>query len=134
MKDVLTYKGLIGSVHFSKEDDVFHGKIEGIRDLVSFEGRSVDELKKAFHEAVDDYLEFCKKLGKIPEKSYKGSFNVRISPEIHRQAAIKATMLGISLNQLVQKAIEKAVTHPVEITEDVPKTRTRKYTKVASYQ
>ena len=88
MKDILTYKGYIGTVHFSAEDDVFYGKIEGIRDLVSFEGQSVDELKKAFQEAVEDYLEFCKQIGKRPEKSYKGSFNIRISPEIHRQAII----------------------------------------------
>jgi len=131
MKDILTYKGYIGTVHFSSEDDVFYGKIEGIRDLVSFEGQSVDELKKAFQEAVEDYLEFCKQIGKRPEKSYKGSFNIRISPEIHRQAIIKATMLGISLNQLVQKAIEKAIIHPLEISTDIPKRRTRKHAKVA---
>ncbi len=126
MKDVLTYKGYIGSVHFSAGDDVFHGKIEGIRDLVSFEGKGVDELKKAFREAVDDYLEFCKKVGKKPEKSYKGSFNIRISPEIHKQAAIKAAVLGISLNQFVQKAIENVVTR-----EDMPKRSTRKHVRVA---
>jgi predicted HicB family RNase H-like nuclease len=130
MMDILTYKGYIGTVHFSSEDDVFYGKIEGIRDLVSFEGQSVDELKKAFQEAVEDYLEFCKQIGKRPEKSYKGSFNIRISPEIHRQAIIKATMLGISLNQLVQKAIEKVIIHPLEISTDIPKRRTRKHAKV----
>lgn len=76
-------------------------------------------------------MEFCKQIGKRPEKSYKGSFNIRISPEIHRQAIIKATMLGISLNQLVQKAIEKAIIHPLEISTDIPKKRTRKHAKVA---
>lgn len=109
MKDVLTYKGYIGSVHYNAEDDVFHGRIEGIRDLISFEGRSVEELKKAFHEAADDYLEFCSQVNKKPEKPYRGSFNVRIDPEIHRQIAIKAAISGISLNQFVQKALEKAV-------------------------
>jgi len=109
MKDILTYKSYIGSVHYSTDDDVFHGKIEGIRDLVTFEGRSVDELKRAFQKAVDDYVEFCRKVGKEPEKPYKGSFNVRISPELHRKAAVKASLSGISLNQFVQKAIEKAV-------------------------
>ena len=107
MKDVLTYKGFIGSVHFSAEDKVFHGKIEGIDDLVTFEGQSVDELLKAFHEEVDDYIKLCKEIGKEPTRSYKGSFNVRISPETHRKIVEKATRMGLSLNQLVQKAIEK---------------------------
>ncbi|MDQ1271590.1 MAG: hypothetical protein QG591_220 [Planctomycetota bacterium] len=111
MKDVLTYKGFIGSVHFSAEDKVFHGKIEGIDDLVTFEGQSVDELLKAFHEEVDDYIKLCKEIGKEPTRSYKGSFNVRISPETHRKIVEKATMMGLSLNQLVQKAIEKELVH-----------------------
>jgi predicted HicB family RNase H-like nuclease len=109
MKDVLHYKGYMGSVRFSAEDEVFHGKIEGIDDLISFEGKSVVEIKKAFQEAVDDYLEFCKEIGKEPEKSYKGSFNVRIPAELHRKAIESASMMGVSLNQLVQKAIESTV-------------------------
>ena len=111
MKDVLTYKGFIGSVHFRAEDKVFHGKIEGIDDLVTFEGQSVDELLKAFHEEVDDYIKICKEIGKEPTRSYKGSFNVRISPETHRKIVEKATRMGLSLNQLVQKAIEKELVH-----------------------
>jgi predicted HicB family RNase H-like nuclease len=78
MKDVLTYKGFIGSVHFSNSDKVFHGKLEGINDLITFEGRNVSELTTAFRGAVNDYLELCKEAGKNPERSYKGSFNVRI--------------------------------------------------------
>ena len=107
MKDVLTYKGFIGSVRFSNEDKVFHGKIEGIDDLVTFEARSVDGLIKTFRNEVDDYMALCKELGKKPEKSYKGSFNVRIPPEVHRKAAQKATVMGMSLNLFVQSAIEK---------------------------
>ncbi len=107
MKDILTYKGFIGSVHFSNEDKVFHGKIEGIDDLVTFEARSVDGLIKAFQNEVDDYMALCKELGKKPEKSYKGSFNVRIPPEIHKKVVQKATTMGMSLNQFVQSAIEK---------------------------
>lgn len=109
MKDVLTYKNCIGSVRFSAEDNVFHGKIEGISDLIAFEGQSVSDLIKAFHEAVDDYLELCKKVGKEPERPFKGSFNVRIPSDLHRKAAKKAAMMGISLNQLVQKALEENV-------------------------
>jgi len=84
MKDILLYKDYLGSVHFNAEDEIFYGKIEGIDDLISFEGSSVKELKKAFEDSVNDYLELCSKAGKKLEKSYKGSFNVRISPEIHK--------------------------------------------------
>lgn len=111
MKDVLAYKDFIGSVHFSAEDKVFHGKIEGITDLITFEGKSVDELTKAFHEAVNDYIALCREANKEPLKSCKGSFNVRIPSELHIKAVQQAVKLGISLNHLVQKAIEKAVTH-----------------------
>ncbi|MDO9287980.1 MAG: type II toxin-antitoxin system HicB family antitoxin [Thermodesulfovibrionales bacterium] len=131
MKDVLTYKGFIGSVHFSAEDRVFHGKIEGITDLVSFEGHTVNELIRAFHEAVDDYIALCKKVGKEPLKSCKGSFNVRVPSELHTKAIQKASMFGISLNQLVQKAMEKAVAYPVEIIGDFHKAKTKKRVKVA---
>jgi predicted HicB family RNase H-like nuclease len=111
MKDVLTYKGFMGTVHFSAEDKVFHGKIEGIDDLVTFEGHSVEELIKAFHNEVDDYIALCKEMGKEPIRSYKGSFNVRISPEMHRKAVERATKKGLSLNQFVQTAIEKELVH-----------------------
>ena len=109
MSDVMTYKGYIGSVRYSEEDEVFHGKIEAINDLIMFEGTNVKELKKSFHEAVDDYLETCKEMGREPQKPFKGSFNVRIPSNLHRMAAKKATMMGISLNQFVQKALEEKV-------------------------
>lgn len=109
MSDTMTYKGYIGSVKYSEEDEVFHGKIEGISDLIMYEGQSVTELKAAFHEAVDDYLETCKEMGREPQKSYKGSFNVRVPFDLHRKAVEKAIRLGISLNQLVQKALEEKV-------------------------
>lgn len=98
MKDILKYKNFIGSVHFNADDEVFFGKIEGIEDLISFEGTNVLDLKRAFEEAVNDYLLLCKETGKKPEKSYKGSFNVRIAPEILKKAKLLATMQGISLN------------------------------------
>jgi predicted HicB family RNase H-like nuclease len=107
MKDVLKYKDHIGSVRFSAEDQVFYGKIEGIDDLVTFEGRSVDELTSAFQEAVEDYAELCEIAGKPVRKSYKGSFNVRIDPELHKKAANLSIDLGLSLNQLVEEAIQK---------------------------
>ena len=109
MKDILKYKEFIGSVHFNGDDEVFYGKIEGINDLITFEGKSVKELLSSFKEAVDDYINLCKSNKKAVYKSYKGSFNVRISPTLHRKAIEKALSLGIPLNQLVQKAIENEV-------------------------
>lgn len=109
MKDIMIYKNMIGSVHYSTEDEVFYGKIEGIEDSVSFEGASVDELKNSFHEAVEDYLELCEINNKTPQKTYKGSFNVRISPELHRKAAREAALRGISLNTFIENAISEKV-------------------------
>jgi len=130
MKDILTYKGFIGSVHFGAEDTVFHGKIEGVTDLVTFEGQSVKELVQAFHYAVDDYIALCKETGKEPLKSCKGSFNVRVPSELHVTAMQQAAKLGISLNQFVQKAIERATAYPLEVIEKcMRKPRSRKHSK-----
>jgi predicted HicB family RNase H-like nuclease len=105
MKNAIKYKEFIGSVQYSAEDEVFYGKIEGINDHVSFEGDSVSDLKLSFEEAVDDYIELCESKAKPIYKSYKGSFNVRITPSLHQDAARKSIELGISLNQLIEKAI-----------------------------
>ncbi len=112
MSDILEYKSYYAAIHFSAEDEVFHGKITGINDLVSFEGTTVRELKKAFHEAVEDYLETCKDIGKDPEKTQKGSFNVRIPSELHRKAARRATLQKMSLNDFVRYAIDNVLQKP----------------------
>ena len=109
MKDVLMDDGFIGSVHFSAEDGCFFGRIEGVDDLVTFEGADVKSLTEAFLQAVGDYKVLCRAAGKPIHKSYKGSFNVRITPGLHKKAVQKSLLLGISLNQLVRKAIEKEV-------------------------
>ena len=109
MSDLLTYKGYKGSAHYSAADEVFYGKLEGIDDLVNYEGTSVKELIKAFNEAVEDYLETCKEIGKDPNKTYKGSFNVRIPTDLHRNAAIFAASKDISLNDFVKTAIQYAL-------------------------
>jgi predicted HicB family RNase H-like nuclease len=109
MSDLLTYKGYYGSAHYSAADEVFYGKLEGIDDLVNYEGTSVKELIKAFNEAVEDYLETCKEIGKDPNKTYKGSFNVRIPTDLHRNAAIYAASKDISLNDFVKTAIQYAL-------------------------
>lgn len=105
--NLLSYKGFYGSVNFSASDDVFYGKVEGVHDLVSFEGDTVKDLKRRFQEAVDDYINFCKKNGNPILKSLMGTFNIRIKPDIHQRAALTAIQKNISLNQLVQQAIER---------------------------
>lgn len=84
----MEYKGYVGSVEFSQEDELFFGKVQGLRTLISYEGSNATELVNDFHDAVDDYLKLCEDEGKEPEKAYKGSFNVRISPELHKRIAI----------------------------------------------
>ena len=105
MENTLQYKGYFTNISFSVIDKVLHGKIEGIDDLVTFESESIDDIEKEFHDAVDDYLAFCEEMGKEPSKTYKGNFNVRIAPELHRAIALEATKNGMSLNQAVEQAI-----------------------------
>jgi len=105
----MTYKGYLGSVAFSEKDNVFFGKIEGINGLVNFEGESVKELTDAFHEAVDDYLAYCKDEGIEPDKSYSGVLNVRLTPAIHRQITILARQAGLTLNAYIKDALEEKV-------------------------
>ena len=111
--NTLKYKGYIGSVAYSEPDKVFFGKLEGIDDFVNYEGESVSELTAAFHEAVEDYLAFCEGEGVKPEKSYSGSFNVRISPDTHRNIARLACEAGVSINSFVKQALTEAVKKPV---------------------
>lgn len=117
MSDYLTYKGYFGTVNFNSDDEVFYGKIFGISDLINFEGSSVKELKESFEESLDDYLETCKALNKTPNKTFKGSFNVRVSMELHKKAAIIANQKSISLNDFVKKAIDYAVSHDKDLDE-----------------
>ena len=108
-KNILRYKNYMTIIEFSAEDGLLFGKIEGIGDLVNFMGENAKEIERAFHEAVDDYLEFCKEVGKEPEKPYRGSFNVRISPNLHRAAAVRAKESGVSLNRFVETALISAM-------------------------
>ena len=107
--NTLHYKGYVGSVAFSEKDNVFFGKIEGIDGLVNFEGESVKELTDAFHEAVDDYIAYCQEEGLEPHKSYSGSLNVRLTPEMHSRVAMLAKQAGISINAFIKSAVEKQV-------------------------
>jgi len=110
MTDKLKYRDFIGSVHYSSADEVFFGKIEGVNDLVTFEGSTVAKLKKAFKKAVNDYLSLCEETGRKVFKSFRGSFNVRVNPELHSKAFEYATMHGKTLNQFIKEAIEDKIT------------------------
>lgn len=107
--NTLNHKGFIGVFNYIEDEDILFGKIEGIRDLVTFEGESIQEVKAAFKYMVEEYIAHCKEVGKEPLKSFKGSFNVRLPVDLHRDAALKAVSNNMNLNQFVQKAIEKAV-------------------------
>lgn len=110
MKNLLEYKGYHTKIEFDSEDLVLRGKIEGIKDLVNFESADISTVEEEFHAAVDDYLEFCKEVGKEPDKEYKGTFNIRISPDLHKRLAIIAMQNGDTLNATVEKAIVNYVT------------------------
>ena len=107
--NTLKYKDYVGTVNFSEKDGVFFGKIEGIDGLVNFEGESVKELTKAFHDAVDDYIMYCEEEGIEPHKSYSGSLNIRISPETHSCVAALAKQAGVSINAFIKSALEQKV-------------------------
>jgi len=109
VKNLLEYKGYYAKIEYSDEDSCFFGTIIDISDSISFEGQNVEELKTAFNEAVEDYLDMCERIGKAPEKSYKGSFNVRIDPELHKKAVLLAASKGVSLNSVIETAIEHEV-------------------------
>ena len=99
MKNAMTYKGYIGTVEYSEEDDLLFGRIGGIRDIISYEGGSVAEIREAFEDAVDDYLKHCDAVCKEPDKPYSGKFVLRIDPALHARIAAKAMASGKSLNQ-----------------------------------
>ncbi|MFV1877321.1 type II toxin-antitoxin system HicB family antitoxin [Nioella sp.] len=101
----LKHRGYIGSVDLSIDDGILHGKLLYINDLVTYEAESAPELVAAFHAAVDDYLADCEAEGKAPDTPYKGSFNVRIKPELHRELAETARLRGCSLNEYVASVL-----------------------------
>jgi|SRR5579872_1664148 len=109
MKDLMQYKDYYGSVHFDDEDLIFYGKIEFIRALVSFEATNAKGLKKAFREAVDDYLETCRNQKIEPETPFKGSLNVRLGAELHRRIAIAAAQHHLSINKFITETLNRSV-------------------------
>ncbi len=109
MSNLLSYKNYNGTVEYSREDNCLFGKVVGIKSLLSYEGDSVQELEQDFQNVIDEYLKDCEERNVQPEQSYKGTFNVRISSELHRSIAVYAIEHGKSLNAAVEEAIENMV-------------------------
>ncbi len=106
--NTMTCKGYSARIEYDDQDEIFFGRIAGVVDVVGFHAETVSDLKAAFHEAVDDYLETCAKVGKEPQKPYSGKMMFRVSPDLHRRAALAAELSGKSLNQWAEEALERA--------------------------
>ena len=102
----MIYKGYVGEVEYDDECKIFSGSVINTKTVITFQGTSVEELNKEFQLSVDDYLDWCKQDGIDPEKPYSGKLNVRLNPNTHQRAAIKAKTMGISLNRFIEKSIE----------------------------
>ena len=116
---VLTYKEYIGSIEVDLDEYILYGQILFIRDLITYEANNPSNLKKEFQIAVDDYIETCHSLGREPQKPYKGSFNIRIGQDLHREAAIQAYLEGESLNNFIKLSLEEKVHKQPQIQRHV---------------
>ena len=103
---MMEYKGYIGKVEIDEEAGILYGEVINVRDVITFEGASVDETQKAFRESVDDYLDFCAKRNESPEKPFSGKFVVRLPAELHRKAYIQAKLADKSLNGWVTEVLQ----------------------------
>jgi predicted HicB family RNase H-like nuclease len=108
---MMEYKGYVGKVEFDDDAGIFHGEVLDTRDVITFQGKTVAELKTAFRESIDDYLAFCKQRGEEPNKPFSGQFVTRIPPELHRQVNLAASVSGKSLNAWVVDQLQAAVAH-----------------------
>lgn len=108
MTNTMTYKGYSARVEYDDDDGIFTGQIAGISDRVGFHADTVEGLKTAFHEAVEDYIEACASIGKEPQKAFSGQVMFRVSPEVHRKAVIAAELAGKSLNQWAEEVLDRA--------------------------
>ena len=108
MMNAMSYKGYSARIDYDDEDGIFVGRIAGISDGIGFHADTVDGLRVAFHEAVDDYIETCGKVGKEPQKAFSGKVMFRVDPDVHRKAALAAELQGKSLNQWAEEVLAKA--------------------------
>jgi predicted HicB family RNase H-like nuclease len=103
---MISYKGYKGHFNYDSEADIFHGKIIGLKDVVTFQGRSIDELKQSIKDSVDDYLEMCKTENKSPDKPFSGRFSLRLNPELHSKVAIAAALNKKSINMWITESVK----------------------------
>ncbi len=108
---MMEYKGYIGIVNYDSDARIFHGDVTNTKDIITFQGTSVQEIETSFKESIDDYISWCVEEGVSPEKPYSGKFNLRISPKLHREVAIASTQMNLSLNKFVEKAIIDELSH-----------------------
>lgn len=104
---MMEYKGYHGTIQIDEESGLLHGEVVGLRDVVTFQGYTVEEARQAFRESIDDYLDFCEQRGEEPEKPFSGKFNVRLSPELHRLLVIQARKAGMSLNSFIRELLQR---------------------------
>jgi len=101
----MKYKGYLADITYDDEAKIFHGEVIGLKDIITFQGKSVDELKKAFCDSINDYLAWCEERGEQPEKTYSGKLHIRMNPSLHANLAIEATKQGVSLNDLINQKL-----------------------------
>ena len=106
---MLKYKNYTGIVEYDSDGKIFTGEVIGLRDVITFQGRTPEELERSFHASVELYLEMCQRDGSTPQKPFSGHFNIRLSPEVHRQIAERAAQNRLSLNQWVSEAVQRAL-------------------------
>lgn len=105
---MLTYKGYNGKVEFDEKAGLFHGEVVDLRDVITFQGKSVDELEKAFRDSVDDYLEYCKQRNEEPDKPFSGRLMLRLPSDVHRKVYVRAKKEGKSLNEYITEKLSLA--------------------------
>ena len=110
----MEYKGYFGIVDYDAEAKIFHGDVINTKDVITFQGTTVNEIEKAFRDSINEYINWCKEDGVEPEKPYSGKFNIRLAPEMHRQIAILAKKQRLSLNRFIEKAITNEISHMMQ--------------------
>ena len=111
---MMQYKGYTGHVEYDDDAKIFHGEVVGLKDVITFQGKTVDEIEKSFKDSVDDYLAWCEERGEKPEKAFSGTFNLRIPPDLHAKLALQAKTMGMSLNSYIADQLYRLYSQPVK--------------------
>lgn len=110
---MMQYKGYTGHVEYDDDAKIFHGEVVGLKDVITFQGRTVDEIEKSFKDSVDDYIAWCEERGEKPEKAFSGVFNLRIPPDLHAKLALQAKTMGMSLNSYITDQLYHLYSQPI---------------------